>query len=991
MKKRILSGLLAAMMLVTPAFAAGGSAADTAGQPAVTAEASGETVLTFAATLPESFSTDRMEDAVVESVRAVLTQRLAQLDLADASVDFPDDRQSVVVTLPAGAEATGVADFLAQTNALRIADAADDVWLTSADIETAEAGLNEDDTYHVQLTLTEAGQEKLAEKADGADAEYMLYVSLDGEDVASLTAAALQETPCTLAGPFTGDEARLLTAAIVAGELPVTLTPVEAETPSEPTEPTEPEQPEEPEEPEQPEESEEPAEPAFPDIAGHWAEDALNTAVEMGLLNGVDGRILPNNPVKRSEAVVILNRVLGASTADSTAGLTGTPQNAWYINDLGKAIHLGLIDAADSRNFNTASTRAEAFVLMARAFVYERAEATSDELDDFTDTGSMTDEQLQAAAALVAAGIVNGSTATTLRPDAQLTRAEFVTMVTRVADQIITDEAADAESDTPDAETETPDSETATTDADAETTDSETASTDTNAETADSETTPTETDSETADAQTLVLRGGSVIAQHASEVKGTVINGDLIYAVDAADVRLSAVDANGRIVLKGAEQTALYASNGTEIDLLAADPAGSAEIDLNDSSRTGTLLIAGRGGAVSFAGEADNVEITASGRTIDLSGLAAETLTVTGSNNTITVSGSIGAISIDGGAKNNRLTLNGTADTLLVAGIGSKVDGSGKAAAVDIRAVGCEITVASDSKIENIDSGLSGVSLSMGVPTRVLPGGSLVTQITFQGVTTPKICSAQWYKNGKPMAGYSNDHFEMTADAVSRITTYFTFTKDMETSVTMGFKLTYENPSTDETEELYIEKTVPIENYSDEWYYERDVNRVLNLVSSTYRGNYTTSYAVNNDYSTLEKEIWINAKGYSSKTQYLIWVNRAYPHANVFQGSKGNWKLIKSFLVGIGAPSTPTPTGLTTVSYKSAGGWTTSTYTVRPVVGFYPGTGYAFHSRLCYPGTDTEYDFSAGYPVSHGCVRMYKNDVKWIYNNIPVGTTVVIH
>src|SRR5699024_7450071 len=155
--------------------------------------------------------------------------------------------------------------------------------------------------------------------------------------------------------------------------------------------------------------------------------------------------------------------------ADSTAGLTGTPQNAWYINDLGKAIHLGLIDAADSRNFNTASTRAEAFVLMARAFVYERAEAASDELDDFTDTGSMTDEQLQAAAALVAAGIVNGSTATTLRPDAQLTRAEFVTMVTRVADQIITDEAADAASGTPDSETPS-------TETDAEAADSEAAS-----------------------------------------------------------------------------------------------------------------------------------------------------------------------------------------------------------------------------------------------------------------------------------------------------------------------------------------------------------------------------------------------------------------------------------------------------------------------------------------------------------------------------------
>ena len=53
-------------------------------------------------------------------------------------------------------------------------------------------------------------------------------------------------------------------------------------------------------------------------------------------------------------------------------------------------------------------------------------------------------------------------------------------------------------------------------------------------------------------------------------------------------------------------------------------------------------------------------------------------------------------------------------------------------------------------------------------------------------------------------------------------------------------------------------------------------------------------------------------------------------------------------------------------------------------------TGYAFHSRLCYPGTDTEYDYSAGYPISHGCVRMYKSDIWWIYNNIPVGTTVAI-
>ena len=212
----------------------------------------------------------------------------------------------------------------------------------------------------------------------------------------------------------------------------------------------------------------------------------------------------------------------------------------------------------------------------------------------------------------------------------------------------------------------------------------------------------------------------------------------------------------------------------------------------------------------------------------------------------------------------------------------------------------------------------------------------------------------------------------------------------MKTSVTTGLKLTYVNPSTGETEEIYAEKTVPIENYSDEWYQQRDVNRVLNLVSSTYRGNYTTSYAVKNDYKAYEKETWVNAKGYSSNSNYLVWINRAYQHVNVFTGSKGSWKLTKSFVVGTGAPGTETPVGVTKVTYKLKAGWTTSTYTVRPVVGFYPDTGYAFHSPLCTPKTDKEYDFSSGYPVSHGCVRMQKSDINWIYDNVPIGSTVVI-
>lgn len=45
--------------------------------------------------------------------------------------------------------------------------------------------------------------------------------------------------------------------------------------------------------------------------------------------------------------------------------------------------------------------------------------------------------------------------------------------------------------------------------------------------------------------------------------------------------------------------------------------------------------------------------------------------------------------------------------------------------------------------------------------------------------------------------------------------------------------------------------------------------------------------------------------------------------------------------------------------------------------------GYYFH------GTDNE--SSVGGAASHGCLRMLRNDIKWMYENVPVGTPVYIY
>ena len=162
------------------------------------------------------------------------------------------------------------------------------------------------------------------------------------------------------------------------------------------------------------------------------------------------------------------------------------------------------------------------------------------------------------------------------------------------------------------------------------------------------------------------------------------------------------------------------------------------------------------------------------------------------------------------------------------------------------------------------------------------------------------------------------------------------------------------------------------------------------LVTSEYAGDYTLAWAEEHDYLPEEKEAWVNLQGYASDTQYLIWVNLTYQRANIFEGSEGNWRLVRHSIVGTGRPGSDTPRGTWKITYHNATGWTTATYTVRPVVGF-KGGGYAFHSWLYSPGTWAVSDLSMGFPVSAGCVRMYPEDINWVFENIGVGTTVVVY
>jgi len=89
---------------------------------------------------------------------------------------------------------------------------------------------------------------------------------------------------------------------------------------------------------------------------------------------------------------------------------------------------------------------------------------------------------------------------------------------------------------------------------------------------------------------------------------------------------------------------------------------------------------------------------------------------------------------------------------------------------------------------------------------------------------------------------------------------------------------------------------------------------------------------------------------------------------------------IQTYPVAVGRPSTPTPPGEWTIVQKSLdpGG----PFGARWMRLSIPWGGYGIHG--------TNNPSSIGKAVSHGCVRMYNNDVIELYELVPIGTPVNI-
>ncbi len=135
-----------------------------------------------------------------------------------------------------------------------------------------------------------------------------------------------------------------------------------------------------------------------------------------------------------------------------------------------------------------------------------------------------------------------------------------------------------------------------------------------------------------------------------------------------------------------------------------------------------------------------------------------------------------------------------------------------------------------------------------------------------------------------------------------------------------------------------------------------------------------------------KKAAYVNSLDTESKTDYLVWVDKSEYSVNVYLGTTGNWRLIKSFPCAIGAPKTPTIEG-SFEYYQYQDRWQYNGYYCGPIMRF--KGGYALHSVLI-RNNGNFYDGRVRAKISHGCVRMLPDDIKWMVSYVPLYTRILV-
>lgn len=180
----------------------------------------------------------------------------------------------------------------------------------------------------------------------------------------------------------------------------------------------------------------------FDDVRTHWGKaDVNNIAARLSLAGNGDNTFSPDRNVTRSEfsEIVVVGLGLMRQSAPQNQ-FPDVPALAWYRNSVAIANEFDIVRGYNDGNFygTRQITREQGFAMIARALRLINPQASLSEqrigelLSKYEDAANVSAWAREDAAQLIAAGIVQGNGADTLKPKTNMTRAEVTALIARL-------------------------------------------------------------------------------------------------------------------------------------------------------------------------------------------------------------------------------------------------------------------------------------------------------------------------------------------------------------------------------------------------------------------------------------------------------------------------------------------------------------------------------------------------------------------------------
>ncbi|WP_145328641.1 S-layer homology domain-containing protein [Paenibacillus xylanexedens] len=169
----------------------------------------------------------------------------------------------------------------------------------------------------------------------------------------------------------------------------------------------------------------------FQDAASHWASKDILSAAKIGIINGYpDGRFRPDASITRAEFSTLLVKAFALRSGSETFELRDI-QNSWARDSIEVLASNGVIKGYSDGTFHAdyRITRAEMVAMISKILIFQNS--ASGDAATFVDVAPKhwAKEIIEAAAK---AGLLEGKSPNRFEPNANLTRAEALTMIMRM-------------------------------------------------------------------------------------------------------------------------------------------------------------------------------------------------------------------------------------------------------------------------------------------------------------------------------------------------------------------------------------------------------------------------------------------------------------------------------------------------------------------------------------------------------------------------------